>query len=146
MTRSTPPERLFVDTWGWLVLADARDPAHAQVVAERRARMAPGSLITSDYVLDETFTRLFSRVPFAAAHKFSDAVIASAAGGQLKIEQITPERFGAAYKLRIRYRDKPTISFTDLTSFVLMRELGINDVLTADSHFMHVHLGFRLVP
>jgi hypothetical protein len=64
MRRSTPPEALFIDTWGWLALADARDPAHAKAVSERRARRERGSLITSDYVLDETFTRLFSRMPF----------------------------------------------------------------------------------
>lgn len=142
----THPEALFIDTWGWLVLADARDPAHAKVVAERRASSAAGGLVTSDYVLDETFTRLFSRVPFVQARKFCDAIRAAAAGDQLKIERIRPERFEAAYKLRERYRDKPTISFTNLTSFVVMRELGIRNVLTADSHFTQVQLGFRRLP
>lgn len=146
MRRSTPPEALFIDTWGWLALADARDPGHAQAVSERRARTASGSLITSDYVLDETFTRLFSRVSFIPARKFSDAILAAGAGGQLRIERITSERFDAAYKLRVRYRDKPSISFTDLTSFVVMRELGVKHVLTADSHFIQVQLGFRPIP
>lgn len=146
MRRSTPPEALFIDTWGWLVLADARDPAHAQAVVERHTRTAPQSLITSDYVLDETFTRLFSRVAFVLARQFSDAILAAGAGGQLRIERITPERFDAAYKLRIRYRDKPGISLTDLTSFVVMREFGVKHVLTADSHFTQVQLGFLRVP
>jgi uncharacterized protein len=146
MRRSTPPEALFIDTWGWLALADARDPAHAQAVVERRARTAPGGVITSDYVLDETFTRLFSRVAFGEARKFSDAILAAGAGGQLAIERITPERFDAAYKLRVRYRDKPAISFTDLTSFAVMRELGVKHVLTADAHFTQVQLGFHRVP
>ena len=146
MTRSTPSERLFVDTWGWLVLADAKDPAHAQVVEQRRQRSAPGRLTTSDYVLDETFTRLFSRCDFALARQFSDAILAAGSAGFLQIERITPPRFEAAYRLRVRYRDKPGISFTDLTSFVVMKELGIREVLTADAHFTHVHLGFRRVP
>jgi len=146
MRRFTPPEALFIDTWGWLSLADARDPGHAQAVSERRARTAPGSLITSDYVLDETFTRLFSRVAFAQARKFSDAILIASSGGQVGIERITPDRFDAAYKLRIRYRDKPEISFTDLTSFVVMRELGLKQVLTADAHFTQVQLGFLRVP
>jgi predicted nucleic acid-binding protein len=78
--------------------------------------------------------------------KFSDAILAAGAGGQLRIERITEERFDAAYKLRIRYRDKPGISFTDLTSFVVMRELGVKHVLTADAHFTQVQLGFLCVP
>jgi predicted nucleic acid-binding protein len=146
MKRSTPVERLFVDTWGWLVLADSKDPAHVRSVSERRRRSAPGHLITTDYVLDETFTRLFSRCTFALAREFSDAVLQAEPAGLLKVERITPERFDAAYQMRLRYRDKPSISFTDLTSFVVMKELGIREVLTADDHFKQVHLGFRIVP
>lgn len=146
MTRSTPVESLFLDTWGWLVLADAKDPVHADAVSERRRRSAPGRLVTTDYVLDETFTRLYSRCSFAVARQFSDAVLAAEKAALLKIERITPERFAVAYRWRARYRDKPAFSFTDLTSFVVMKELGIRDVLTADVHFTQAHLGFRRVP
>ena len=107
-----------------------------------RARAA----VTTDFVLDETFTRLYSRCSFAVARQFSDAVLAAEEAALLRIERITPERFAAAYRWRARYRDKPAISFTDLTSFVVMKELGIRDVLTADAHFAQVHLGFRRVP
>ena len=55
---------------------------------------------------------------------------------------LTPERFSAAWRLRLRYHDKPRISFTDLTSFVVMRELRLQRVLTGDAHFEQVGLGF----
>lgn len=61
-------------------------------------------------------------------------------------ERVTPERFERAWKLRVRYRDKTKISFTDLTSFVVMQELRIRHVLTADAHFAKVHLGFHILP
>jgi predicted nucleic acid-binding protein len=64
----------------------------------------------------------------------------------VRVEPVTPERFARAYRMRLRYRDKPRISFTDLTSFVVMSELGIRDVLTADAHFAAVQLGFRTTP
>ena len=146
MKRSTPSEPLFLDTWGWLVIADSKDPLHDSAVAERRSRALPGHLVTTDYVLDEAFTRLFARSSFDLARRFSDALLASEPAGILKIERINRERFEAAYRLRNRYRDKPGISFTDLTSFVVMRELGIRDVLTADAHFTQVQLGFRQLP
>ncbi len=137
---------LFIDTWGWLVLADSTEPTHDRAVAERRARSALGSQITTDYILDETITRLFSRCRSSVAQTFCDAILATESVGLLRIERITPERFAAAYKLRKRYRDKSEISFTDLTSFVVMKELRLHDVLSADRHFAQAGLGFRLVP
>ena len=66
--------------------------------------------------------------------------------GMVRVETMSPERFTRAYRLRLRYRDMPRISFTDLTSFVVIAELGIRDALTADAHFRAVQLGFRTVP
>jgi len=84
--------------------------------------------------------------PFTAAGRFSEAIFEASHQGQLDIEQITPERFTRAWRLRLRYHDKPRISFTDLTSFVVMRELGLHRVLTGDTHFEQVGLGFVRVP
>ena len=148
MKRSTGSERhlLFVDTWGWIVLADAKDPAHEETVALRRRHSERGILVTSDYVLDETITRVFAAGPFIQAEAFCTGILESSRAGILRIEGITPERFQQAYRWRLRFRDKPRISFTDLTTFVVMKELGITDVLTADTHFEQVRLGFRRLP
>lgn len=140
-------ERLFVDTWGWLVLANDRDPAFASVSRIRAAAATRGSVwVTTDYVLDETMTRLFAMAPFDQARRFSEGVFAASRQGTLDIEHVTPERFRGAWRLRLRYRDKPRISFTDLTSFVVMRELGLQQVLSADAHFEQIGLGFSRVP
>ena len=42
-----------------------------------------------------------------------------------------------------KYADKPYISFTDFSSFVLMKELGVSEALTADRHFEGIGLGFK---
>jgi predicted nucleic acid-binding protein len=129
-------ERLFVDTWGWLVLANRRDPAFervSQVRAEAAGR--PGAWVTTDYVLDETITRLFAASSFAGAQKFTEGIFEASREGLLDIEPITRERFNEAWSLHLQYEDKPRISFTDLTSFVTMREMGLRYVLTKDAHF-----------
>jgi predicted nucleic acid-binding protein len=138
--------RLFVDTWGWLVLANDRDPAFAGVSRIRRSADTTGAWITTDYVLDETITRLFSVAPFAEARRFVEGIFTASREGLLDIEHITPERFGEAWRLRLRFKDKPRISFTDLTSFVVMRELGLREALTGDAHFEKVGMGFMRLP
>ena len=138
---------LFVDTWGWLCLADAGDPAHTAVKKRREADSKAGRRwVTSDYVLDETITRIFARRPFAEARKFCSALFGAQQRGLLAIEPIDAARFRAAYKLRLRYDDKPRVSFTDLTSFIVMEELGIRHVLTGDSHFRQGEFGFITMP
>ena len=97
-------------------------------------------------MLDETITLLFKRLPFTTA-KGSLAMIDKAIKeGYLQIEWITPERFEKAKRLRLKYKDKPKISFTDLTSMVIMKELGIKDIISGDEHFEHVGMGFQQKP
>jgi predicted nucleic acid-binding protein len=59
---------------------------------------------------------------------------------------ITPERFEQTLKLRVKYLDKPRISFTDLSSMVVMKELGINQILTDDDHSHLMEMGLIKVP
>jgi len=55
-------------------------------------------------------------------------------------------RFFQAFSLRQRFADKPKISFTDLTTMVIMSEMKVTKILTADSHFSLVPLGFQILP
>jgi len=140
-------EPCFIDTWAWLVLANQRDPAFDAVSTLRAdATGRAGAWITTDYVLDETLTRLFASIPFLKARRFAEAIFQASESGLVNIERVTPERFQSAWQLRLRYRDKPRISFTDLTSFVVMREMSLTSVISGDAHFEHAGLGFRRIP
>jgi len=77
---------------------------------------------------------------------FCHRIFQAQQSGSLLIERVTAERFQKAFQLRLRYRDKPRISFTDLTSLVVMKELGLQRVLTADAHFVEVGMGFERLP
>lgn len=141
------PRSVFVDTWGWLALGHQRDQAHAQVrqlFREIRTHQVP--LYTSDYVLDELMTLLFKRESYSEAVSFMEGILAAQVQGALQIEWVSPERFEKAWEMRKRLQDKPQISFTDLSSIVIMTELKINSVLTDDRHFLQVGLGFELLP
>ena len=103
-------------------------------------------IYTSDYVLDEFLTLIFKRETFVHAVEFTHGLLATAANGLPQVQRVDSDRFLAAWELRKRYHDKPRISFTDLTSMVIMNELSIQQILTEDEHFTHVGLGFARVP
>jgi len=96
--------RIFVDTWGWLVLANDRDPAFCRGFCDFDANRLAfwGAWVTTDYVLGETMTRLFSVAPFAAARGFIEGIFNASRDGLVDIEHVTPERFGKAWLLRRR--------------------------------------------
>jgi predicted nucleic acid-binding protein len=140
-------DSVFVDTWAWVAHGHRKDSRHkevAQLFGKLRRKKSP--LYTSDYVLSETLNLLFRRELFAEAVRFAEGLFEDAGRGSLVIERVTPARFAEAWRLRLRFRDKPDISFTDLTSMVIMEELGLVQVFTDDAHFTHVGMGFHKLP
>jgi predicted nucleic acid-binding protein len=132
---------LFVDTAGWVACADQADPAHLQAADARDSWLRGGGvLVTTDYVADETLTLLRLRLGLEAAEVWWQQVDGSQ---RLQWEFISLARADKARSLFFRYRDKD-FSFTDCTSFVVMRELKLHEALTTDRHFAQA--GFRVQP
>jgi len=140
-------KKLFVDTWGRVVIHNKREPRHTEVTRfYRNFRLQKGKIYTTDYVLDETITLLFRRLPPGLAKESLSLLNKSFEKGYLELEWISPENFQEAQRLRLRFLDKPMISFTDLTSMAIMKELDIKLVLTGDEHFEQVGMGFKKIP
>jgi predicted nucleic acid-binding protein len=135
--------KLFVDTWGWVAVADRKDAGHGAATEIFQQARRSRRTITSNFVLEETFTHLFKRRPFQDAWHFTATVVQSPF---IDIQEVTEARFYRTIELRKQFSDKPNISFTDLSTMAIMVELGISDILTADRHFTHVGLGFRSLP
>jgi predicted nucleic acid-binding protein len=132
---------LFVDTSGWMACADAADPAHSAAVNARdRWLEDKGFFVTTDYIIDETLTLLRLRISLNAAEAWWSQIEASS---RLRWEFISPERADIARGMFFRYRDKD-FSFTDCTSFAVMRELKLRQALTTDRHFRQ--MGFSVQP
>jgi predicted nucleic acid-binding protein len=132
---------LFVDTAGWVACADGADPAHLRASAARDAALEAGqTLVTTDFIVDETLTLIRFRLGLEAAAGWWTQVDGSP---RLRWESIGSDRFEKARHLFFQYRDKE-FSFTDCTSFVTMRELKLAQVLTTDRHFHQ--MGFQTLP
>jgi predicted nucleic acid-binding protein len=123
-------ERVFVDTSGWYAAADSRDPDHGAVARWLRRNTLP--LITTDYVFDETVTLVRIELGHPAAVRFGENVRASAA---VQIVSVTAEDREAAWQIFKKFEDQ-RLSFTDCTSFAVMKRLGLAQTLTVDQHFL----------
>ncbi|VBB44857.1 Toxin-antitoxin system, toxin component, PIN family [uncultured Desulfatiglans sp.] len=134
-------KRLFVDTAGWMAMADRQDPLHVSSLQARDRWLEEGGiLVMSNYVVDETLTLIRMRLGISAAERWYDLATQSP---RCKTEWITHERQEKAVKWFFKWRDQ-SFSLTDCTSFVVMKELGIEKALTADHHFRAA--GFAMLP
>jgi predicted nucleic acid-binding protein len=132
---------LFVDTSGWMACADGADPAHRRTCAARDAGLEAGQmLVTTDFVVDETLTLIRFRLGLDAADTWWQRLDGSR---RVRWERIDSDRFERARDVFLRYRDKD-FSFTDCTSFVVMRELRLTQALATDRHFRQ--MGFHVLP
>ena len=110
----------FICRYRWMALADKSDPYHQQSrVARDDWLYHGGMLITTDYVTDETLTLIRYRLGLPAASQWWGQVNNSC---RLRWEWIDPERAEKARQWFFEWTDK-RFSFTDCSSFVVMREL-----------------------
>lgn len=133
--------RVFVDTSGWMMLADEGDPLHAAATGFREQWMATGGeFVTTDYVADETLTLVRVRLGIDAAERWWQTVEGSP---RVRWEIIRSDRAARARAWFFRWRDH-AYSLTDCTSFVVMQELRLRRALTGDHHFATA--GFETCP
>jgi len=119
----------FVDTGAWYALLDKKDPDHAAIVeafGEYRGR-----LVTSNYVFDETLTLARFHLGWSVAHQFGNTLRARRVA---RMERISPQDEAAAWSIFEQRQDRH-YSFTDCTSFALVRRLALPICLAIDPDF-----------
>jgi predicted nucleic acid-binding protein len=129
---------IFVDTSAWYALEVEDDVNHEEAYKflSNIASGKHGVSVTTDYVLDETLTLLRSRRSLATASVFIDKLRRSKS---VRVFWIDEGFFEKALAIFQKSSHK-SWSFTDCTSFALMRELSVSDAFTFDSHFREAGL------
>ncbi|MDQ7051774.1 MAG: PIN domain-containing protein [candidate division KSB1 bacterium] len=123
---------VFVDTNGWIALANKRDQYHKAAVELNKSLLDRGCrYITTNYILDETLTGILYRVGYAAAVDFGQKLRSSQVTTILFISESLEEK---AWQLFCKFADK-RFSFTDCTSFVIMEDRQSHDAFTNGHHF-----------
>lgn len=129
---------VLVDSSGLYALADHRDPSRAAAERCVAGLLKSGiGLVLTDYVIDEACTLAKARGGGYGALRLLEIIERSVA---FRLVWIGEERFESAKSFFRKHADHG-YSFTDCTSFVVMQELRIRDVLTTDRHFAEA--GFR---
>jgi predicted nucleic acid-binding protein len=130
----------FIDTSALYALIDKRDTHHAAARDAVGALLRSGRrMVTSDYVIAETINLANARGGTQVALRILDLLERSAG---IRVEWIGPLRFDQT-KAFFRKRSDHPVSFTDCSSFVVMRELRLSDALTTDRHFRQA--GFQVL-
>lgn len=131
-------KRLFVDTSGWYDLLFPGCPAHAAIV--NLVRAPDTRFATSTYVLDELVALMIARGHQAIAAR-AGSYIRSAP--EVRLEHPDAAEEARAWRLFLDRPDK-MYSLTDCLSFVIMRRLGISEVIATGEHFRQE--GFTVLP
>ena len=123
---------VLVYSSGLYTLADHCDPCHAAAERCVAGLLKSGvGLVLTDYIIDETCTLAKARAGSYGALRLLEIIDDSEA---FRVIWVGEERFGSAKSFFRKHSDHG-YSFTDCTSFVVMRELGIREALTTDRHF-----------
>ena len=129
-------KRLFIDTSGFYALLDKNDKNHSLIETVINQF---DIFFTSNYIIDELIT--LTRVRKLKTKKLTEFINDLIEGNICPVLRVTLEIERAAWKMSQKYSDQ-NFSFTDCTSFILMKENEIRYACSLDKHF--VIAGFSL--
>ncbi|MFB3885375.1 MAG: type II toxin-antitoxin system VapC family toxin [Thermodesulfobacteriota bacterium] len=133
--------KLFVDTGAFIALTDADDENHRTAAAFYRNAKEKGiRFVTTNFVVCETMNYLRAKISHDIAVLFRENLKKS---GFIEIVTVTPPIEDSAFAIFKQYSDKD-FSFTDCTSFSIMRFLKLKSAFAFDKHFAQFEAISRL--
>jgi predicted nucleic acid-binding protein len=130
----------FLDTSALVALYDKTDENHAgALVLMETVKREKIGLVMSDYILDEAVTTALMRIGHEAAVRVGEFILGSSVVRLVWLDERIKRAAWEYFKL---HSDKK-YSFTDCSSFVLMKELKVTKCLSFDGHFQQA--GFSVL-
>lgn len=129
--------QVLVDTSAVFALVDRSDANHQAAAATLRAlRTRRTTPLLTNFIVAESHALLLARIGDDVARRWLRENVWT-------IERVSEEDEHEARQIIERYSDK-TFSFTDATSFAVMRRRGLRTAFAFDPHFRQY--GFNIVP
>lgn len=124
--------KVFVDTGAFLALANPADQYHQAAVRCFESLQGSGVLfITTNFILDETYTRIQRKAGIKIAVQFGERIQSDR---QLKIYIVEKTLEKLAWEI-FKHDRGHSFSYTDCTSFALMRRRKIREAFAFDKDF-----------
>ena len=118
-------KQVFVDTSTWGALADKADKDHASALQYRDEIVGECKLVTSNYILDELYTLLLMNVGFQPTINYKEKLDILISEHVLDVIWIDQDLAKRGWDVFEQYNIDKQWSFTDCTSYVVMKEFGI---------------------
>ncbi|MHA1379474.1 MAG: type II toxin-antitoxin system VapC family toxin [Candidatus Helarchaeota archaeon] len=137
--------KLFIDSGPFIARINEKDPNHKLILSVlndiKNRKLEFTRIFTSNYIIDESVTHvLYDTRRHDMAVKVLDLIETSKI---IETLWVTPEIEEKAKNIFRKFPDQ-MFSFTDCTSFTLMKENKITNALTFDSHFKTMK--FNVIP
>jgi hypothetical protein len=137
--------KLFIDSSAYIAFYNERDEKHREAEGfmneVKKGVFGPVIFYTTDYVFDETVTSVISFTGRKdLALNAGEAIVSSKITRMIKVDY---EAFKDAWDLFKKFKDK-LWSFTDCTSFTLMKRHRLVTAFTFDEHYRQA--GFKKLP
>lgn len=124
--------KIFIDTGAFIALTASDDDNHKEAKAFYENAVEKGTrFITTNFVVCETMNYLSARVSHHVSVIFMENLKKSSL---FDIMTITPSIEDAAFNIFRQYTDKD-FSFTDCTSFSIMKSVKLTKAFAFDRHF-----------
>lgn len=130
--------KVFIDTSALVALLVDKEQSHPKVTRKyKNYRQARTVLFTSHYILDELFTRLlYYKVDIKKSiQKLKDSITAN----EITVLLIDETLFNKSVDIFLKFSDHK-ISFTDATSYLLVKDFALDEIFTLDDDFKKLRL------
>lgn len=132
-----------MDTGAWIALFNRSDTWHEAAEEHYRGLLeSRTALLTTNYVVAETATRLRGRAGLDRVLAFRTALKAAATQRLLRVKWIDPRLDAEGWDILERYRDV-SMSLTDATTVVVAQREHVSHVFGFDSDFRAAGLDVR---
>lgn len=130
--------KVLVDTSAFVALLVNNEADHEKVAKKYYDyRQNRAILFTSDYILDELFTRLlYFKIDI---RKYIQKLRESISKGEITVLRIDDALFEKALSAFLKFSEHE-ISFTDATSYALLKDFSLDEIFTLDDDFKKIRV------